>query len=125
MKKTIALLFFIVMFSCQPIVDKPKNLVSKNTMAEIIADLALNDQARFMSNASSMESGTKYILEQHHIKGKDFTDSYQYYIINDNIDGIYNDAQDIILEKNPASKAYILKNIKKEINNSTKIETLR
>ena len=94
-------------------------------MAEIIAELALNDQARFMSNASSLESGTKYILEQHQIKGKDFINSYQYYIINDNIDGIYNDAQEIIMEKNPKSKDYILKNIKKEINNSTKIETLK
>ncbi len=40
------LVFFILfsLFSCEKIVDKPKNLIEKQEMAEIIADFAIYDQ---------------------------------------------------------------------------------
>jgi hypothetical protein len=44
MKKLIFFCFY-GLFSCSDYIDKPKNLVDQNVMAEVIADLVINDQA--------------------------------------------------------------------------------
>jgi hypothetical protein len=47
MKKLIFFCFY-GLFSCSDYIDKPKNLIDQNVMAEVIADLVINDQANFM-----------------------------------------------------------------------------
>ncbi|MBS1548539.1 MAG: DUF4296 domain-containing protein [Bacteroidetes bacterium] len=125
MKKFILGFILIIAISCESLSDKPKNLISKKVMTEILVDLAMNNQASFINPSSNLEAGTRYILQQHKIKGKDFIDSYQYYIINNQINDIYDDAQEIILDKDPKSKQYILDKLKVEKNNDTKIEPLK
>ena len=94
-------------------------------MAMIIAELAMNDQANFINPSGNIEAGTRYILQQHKIKGKDFVDSYQYYILNSDIQSIYDDAQNIILDKDDKAKTYILEKIKQNKNIETQKQTLQ
>jgi hypothetical protein len=118
-------LMLLSFVACKEIIDKPKNLIPKQEMAEIIVDFALNDQSPITNHSGNLEAGTRYILQQKKVKGQDFIDSYQYYIIQKEIDGIYDDAQQIILNKNPESEKFILEQIKKNKNSSTATEKLQ
>ena len=123
--RCIAIIILLALCSCQSILDKPKNLIPKKDMAMIIAELAMNDQANFINPSGNIEAGTRYILQQHKIKGKDFVDSYQYYILNSDIQSIYDDAQNIILDKDSKAKTYILEKIKQNKNIETQKQTLQ
>ena len=109
------------MFSCGDYIDKPKNLISKGQMAEILADLSINDQATFMYPNSNLEAGTRYILKIHNVKSNDFVESFKYYVVKDKMNGIAEDAQKIILEKDPKADKYIKDKLKK---NTTAIQNL-
>ena len=123
--RSLAIIILLALCSCQSILDKPKNLIPKKDMAMIIAELAMNDQANFINPSGNIEAGTRYILQQHKIKGKDFVDSYQYYILNSDIQSIYDDAQNIILDKDSKAKTYILEKIKQNKNIETQKQTLQ
>ncbi len=99
MKKFIGFFIFLFVFSCTEYVDKPKNLVSKSTMAEIIAEMAINDQIMFLYPGKSLESETRFILKSHNIKTVDFVESYKYYVIKQEMRGIVEDAQEILKDK--------------------------
>lgn len=81
-------------------------------MAEIIADLAINDQVIFLYPKTNLESGTRFILKNHQVKNEDFLASYRYYIIKQKMKGIVEDAQKIIIEKDPKSEKKIKGDIK-------------
>lgn len=68
MKKLIFIFIVLGLFSCSDYIDKPKNLVAKDLMAEIIADLAINDQAVFMYQDKNLEAGTRFVLKSHNVK---------------------------------------------------------
>ena len=123
--KKLVLVILLSFFSCQHLMDKPKNLIPKKEMANILADLALNDQLTYFNPSGNIEAGTRYILQKRNIKGKDFVDSYQYYILDKSINGIYQDAQDIIIENNPNSKKYILDKLEKTSKDTIKIQKLQ
>lgn len=95
------------MFSCSEYIDKPDNLISKTQMSEIIADLAINDQVIFSYPGTNLESGTRFILKSHNVKTEDFVASYRYYIVKEKMIGIVDDAQKIIIEKDPKSEKKI------------------
>ncbi|GAA5092840.1 hypothetical protein GCM10023210_22380 [Chryseobacterium ginsengisoli] len=101
------------MFSCEDYIDKPKNLIPKDQMAEIMADLAINDQATFMYPNSNLEAGTRYILKTHNVKSNDFVESFKYYVVKDKMNGIAEDAQKILLEKDPKADKYVKDKLKK------------
>lgn len=106
--------------SCSASVDKPTNLIEKDKMAEIIADFSIYDQAYTVDPKVNMENSSRYVLKKHNIKAKYFKDSYQYYLSNpSSLDGIYDKAQQIIINKDPKAKDFIEKK-KKEINNAVK-----
>lgn len=107
MKKLICFFVLILMFSCTEYIDKPKNLIDKDKMAQIIADLAINDQVTFVYPGTNLESGTRYILKSHDVKTDDFIASYRYYIVKQKMQGIVEDAQKIIIEKDPKSEKKI------------------
>ena len=104
------------MFSCQNYIDKPKNLVSTDKMSEIIADMAINDQATFMFQNTNLESGTRFVLKTHNVKPDDFVESFKYYVVQQKMDGIADDAQKILLKKDPKADQYVKDKIKKTQN---------
>ncbi|MFC3160285.1 DUF4296 domain-containing protein [Chryseobacterium arachidis] len=108
MKKLIFVFMVIFLVSCGgDYISKPKNLITENTMAEIMADLAINDQAVMQYQNSNMEAGTRYILKLHGVNSKDYSESFKYYVIKNKMNGITEDAQKIILEKDPKADKYI------------------
>jgi len=107
MKKLIFIFVLMCLFSCSEYIDKPKNLIDKDKMSEIIADLAINDQVIYLYPGTNLESGTRFILKSHQVKTEDFVASYRYYIVKQKMTGIVEDAQKIILEKDPKSEKII------------------
>jgi len=107
MKKLIFIFVLMCLFSCSEYIDKPKNLIDKDKMSEIIADLAINDQVTYLYPGTNLESGTRFILKNHQVKTEDFVASYRYYIVKQKMTGIVEDAQNIILEKDPKSEKTI------------------
>lgn len=112
MKKIICLFALACLFSCSDYVDKPKNLVSEEKMAEILADLAVNDQATFMFPNTNLEAGTRFILKAHNIKADDFVESCKYYLVKQKMEGIADDAQEILLKKDPKADKYVKDKLK-------------
>lgn len=113
MRATLAVLFFLTsVAACSGVVEKPANLLSKSQMAEILAEMALNDQASMVDPSGNIEAGTRFILQQRKIKAQDFTDSYQYYAISGKIEPILEEAQDLVMEKDPGAEDYIKKKLK-------------
>ncbi|WP_278351626.1 DUF4296 domain-containing protein [Chryseobacterium gleum] len=112
MKKLILIFVLLGLFSCGDYIDKPKNLIDKGMMAEIIADLAINDQAIYVYPDKNMEAGTRAVLKSYKVKPDDFVDSFKYYVIKEEMDGIANDAQEILLKKDPKADKYVKDKIK-------------
>ena len=107
MKRLIYLFALILLVSCQKYVEKPKNLVDKETMTKLMADLALNDQIIYYYPGKNLESGTRYILKNHNVKADDFIESYRYYVAVKKMAAIVEDAQKIILEQDPKAEKFI------------------
>lgn len=117
MKKIIFLFTLLFIFSCSEIVDKPKNLLSKDEMSEVIADFAIYDQAYTVNPTSNLEITSRYVLKKHKITAKDYRDSYKYYISRPNqLDKILKNAKEIILDKDPKLESYMEKLEKKNPN---------
>lgn len=112
MKKLTFLLLTLLLVSCTGLIEKPKNLVSKDIMAELIADFAVNEQMMSVVENTNLDNATRYALLQKKIKGKDFNDSFKYYTATGDINNILDRAQKIILKKDPAAKEYIEKQLK-------------
>ena len=112
MKKTILFIILLLFSSCQNYVDKPKDLLSQNKMAEILAEMALNDQATAINTSANLELGTRFILKKYNIKAEQFSSSYRYYVVTKKIPKIVVKAQDIIKDKNPEAEEYINKKLK-------------
>lgn len=113
------LVFFILfsLFSCEKIVDKPKNLIEKQEMAEIIADFAIYDQTYTVKPDANMELVSRFVLKKHKIDAKTYRDSYKYYISNpEEMDDIFAEAKEIILDKDPKLEDYIEKKKKENPN---------
>lgn len=117
MKKIIFLFTLLFIFSCSEIVDKPKNLLSKDEMSEVIADFAIYDQSYTVNPTSNLEITSRYVLKKHKITAKDYRDSYKYYISRPNqLDKILKNAKELILDKDPKLEGYMEKLEKKNPN---------
>ncbi|WP_370898751.1 DUF4296 domain-containing protein [Chryseobacterium gossypii] len=116
MKKIVCLFVLVCLLSCNNYIDKPKNLLSEDKMAEILADLAVNDQATFMYQNTNLEAGTRYVLQAHQVKPDDFVESFRYYTVKQKINGIAEDAQKILLEKDPGADKYVKDKLKQNGN---------
>lgn len=113
MRKLIFIFVLLGMFSCGDYIDKPKNLVDKDIMAEILAEMAINDQATFVYQNKNLESGTRYILKTYKVKPNDFIESFKYYVVKDEMKGIAEEAQKVLIEKDPKADQYIKDKLKK------------
>lgn len=111
------LMFFLI--SCSELVQPPKKLLPKDQMAEIIAELALTDQLNNYIPGTNTENAARFVLKEQKIKAADFNESYEYYLATGELDKILDDAQEIILDKDPKAAEYIRKKIKE--NNTTTV----
>ncbi|QQV02798.1 MULTISPECIES: DUF4296 domain-containing protein [Chryseobacterium] len=122
MKKLIGFFIFLFVFSCTEYIDKPENLIGQDKMAEIIAEMAINDQIIFLYPDKNLESGTRYILKSYNIKADDFVESYKYYVIKQKMKGIVEDAQEILKEKDPKAVEKVKKASEQVINDVPRLE---
>lgn len=104
---------FLFLVSCSEYINKPKNLVDKSTMSEILADLAINDQVTFTFQNKNLESGTRYILKNHNVKADDFVESYKYYVVKGKMSKIVEEAQEILLKKDPKAEDFVKSKMEK------------
>ena len=116
MKRLTLFLLSLFMLGCSELIDPPKNLVPKDTMAELLAEFALNEQLGMVVSNVSLDNATRFALQQKKVKGNDFVESYKYYTATGDIEKIMTQAQKIILNKDPAAKEYIEKKIKENKN---------
>ncbi|WP_034701578.1 DUF4296 domain-containing protein [Chryseobacterium luteum] len=116
MKKLVFIFIMLCMFSCGDYIDKPKNLIEPAKMAEILADLAITDQAVNIYENKNLEAGTRFVLKTHQVKSEDFLESFKYYVIKDKMKDIAEDAQKIVLKKDPKADKYIQDKLKKSGN---------
>lgn len=115
MKKSILILLSILM-SCSQLIDPPKNLIAKDKMSQIVAEFAMNDQINTYIPGTSVENATRMALKEKDLKPTDFTESFKYYTATGELEEILNNAQQIILQKDPAAKVYIEKRLKETQN---------
>lgn len=107
----ISLIFCVL--SCAEAIEKPKGLLPEDKMSEIIADFAINEQQYAIGTNINSENATRFILKKYKIKGELFTKSYEYYMTKpDVIKEILDDAQKIIIAKDPKAEAFIKKKLK-------------
>ena len=112
MKKIVLVLFSFLMMACSELINKPKNLISKDTMAQVLAEFAMDEQLTLIVENINLDNATRYTLQKNKIKGDDFVQSYKYYTATSEIEKILDNAQDIVLNKDPAAKIYIEKELK-------------
>lgn len=116
MKRLIFIFVMLCMFSCGDYIDKPKNLIEPEKMAEILADLAITDQAVIIYQNKNLEEGTRFVLKNHQVKSDDFVESFKYYVVKDKMKDIAEDAQKIVLKKDPKADKYIKDRLKNSEN---------
>ena len=116
MRRLSTFFVFLFLFSCSQYVDEPKNLLDQSTMSEIMADLAINDQVTNTFQGKNLESGTRFILKTHNVKADDFVESYKYYVATGKMNKIVDNAQVILLEKDPKAKGFVEKKSKPDTN---------
>ncbi len=116
MRKLAFLLFSLLILSCSKLINKPAHLVSQETMSEVLAEFAVNEQLTVVADDINLDNSTRYTLQQKQIKGNDFVESYKYYTATGEIHKILENAQEIILNKDPKVKIYIEKKLKENRN---------
>lgn len=114
MRFFIAYLFLAIFtLSCTEAIEKPKDILSQEKMSEIIADFAINEQSYTIGGNINTENATRFILKKYKINGQLFTDSYKYYMTDpDTMKEILDEAQKIIVSKDPNAEAFINKKLK-------------
>ncbi len=122
MKKIISFFFVLLFCSCgQTILDKPKNLLDKDKMSEVLVALSLNEQSVINFPKSNLESGALYVLQQQNVSSEDFVNSYNYYLVSKDLPKIIENAQEIIKKKDPKAEKFI----NAKLNGTQKQEQLR
>ena len=116
MRNWMLIIFSFLIMSCSQLIDEPKNLIPKDKMSEIIAEFAMNEQIGNINPQTDMENATRFTLKKYKITGIDFSENYKYYTATGDLEKILNNAQEIILEKDPAAKMYIEKKLKETKN---------
>ena len=104
------------MMACSELIDKPKNLISKDTMADVLAEFAMNEQMTLVVENINLDNATRYTLQQKKINGNDFVESYKYYTASGEIKEIIDRAQDLVINQDPKAKIYIEKKLKENKN---------
>ena len=116
MRKAALIIFSFLMMACSELIDKPKNLISKDTMADVLAEFAMNEQMTLVVENINLDNATRYTLQQKKINGNDLVESYKYYTASGEIKEIIDRAQDLVINQDPKAKIYIEKKLKENKN---------
>ena len=116
MRKGALVIFSFLMRACSDLIDKPTNLISKDTMADVLAEFAMNEQMTLVVENINLDNATRYTLQQKKINGNDFVESYKYYTASGEIKEIIDRAQDLVINQDPKAKIYIEKKLKENKN---------
>ena len=116
MNKAALIIFSFLMMACSELIDKPKNLISKDTMADVLAEFAMNEQMTLVVENINLDNATRYTLQQKKINGNDFVESYKYYTASGEIKEIIDRAQNLVINQDPKAKIYIEKKLKENKN---------
>jgi hypothetical protein len=117
--KYLFILSIVLIFSCNndglQTVEKPKNLISQEKLAEIISDIHLAESGLQLSNLSpdSLKRMTAgyydFIFNKHQVKQSDFEMSYSYYLGNPpEMDSIYLKVIDGLNSKDSRSRGVLV-----------------
>ncbi len=117
-KQLLLLLLIIITSACTEYVEVPEKPLSKNKMAEIIAEMSLRQQELLAEPGNQMQKETQDILKKQQIKVEDFTESYKYYIMKKEMDDVLTKAQNIIQNEHPEAKKFIEKKLKENPQNT-------
>lgn len=105
MKKLFLLCLWTLLYACSAPAEQPQNRLSKDKMAEIIADLAIYNQSYYVDPKINLEDADRFVLKKHNISAKDFQENYQFYTYTPSaLDEIFGKAKKIILKKEPNLK---------------------
>lgn len=105
MRNTLFFIFCLIFYACSSPNPKPKKVLSKEQMAEIIVDLTIYNQSYLAKPDIKTEDINSFVLKKHNITAEDFRENYQYYTYAPvHLDEIYDNAKKIILEKEPSIK---------------------
>lgn len=106
------LLFFLC--ACTELIDKPKDVIEKEVMAEMIADFAINEQLMGMSDNYNLDNATRFTMKKYKVTSAAYADSYRYYTATGDMDKILKRAQKIIIKRDPQAGQYIEEQIAEE-----------
>jgi hypothetical protein len=117
--KYLILSLFVLILSCKNdslnTVSKPKNLLTKNQMAEIIVDMHIAEAGLNASNLSldslkNMSAGyDSFIFDKYQIKEDDFEKSYDYYLcVPYELDSVYQNVIELLNAKESKSKGILI-----------------
>lgn len=107
MKKIFPFIILLGLIACAEYIAPPKNQLSKEEMAAIIAELSLNEQTLFVQPKGSTEEGAYFIFKKYNISSQDFKDNYTYYLAKKEMPKILDKAQKKIIEMHPKAKEHI------------------
>ncbi len=109
--------FLLLLFSCQHSLEKPKDLLSKSEMTEILTDIYLYKQTPDAAPLSKEAAFDTYvsIFKQHGTTKEIFQNSFDYYYANVEVmQHIYDDIIDNLKDKLTKEQLQQLKEEEKE-----------
>lgn len=107
MKKTLISALFFILWSCNDNAQ-PAQLLSKEQMSHIIADMALYGQNPMGQQDFNIDESNHFIFKKHQTTPEIFKESYVYYIYDpENVEEIFINAKKVILQKSPSLEAKI------------------
>lgn len=102
------LLLVVLLSGCSEI-QKPRNLISKDEMAQVFLENALYNNNAVGGRIVNPQNVSKYILTEHKITSQQFVDSYKYYLSKQDIPAIIDLAKAKIGKLDPDFKKYLKK----------------
>ncbi|MGQ1928096.1 DUF4296 domain-containing protein [Ornithobacterium rhinotracheale] len=84
MKKLIFAIFSLMILACNHGIEKPDNLVDRDTFKSILTQMYLYKQAPTVSVARDIDFNVinATILANHHVSAEDFKNSLEYYMVD-------------------------------------------
>ncbi len=113
MRRSLIFFVFTLLLSCSDYVERPAKLLGEDQMAEIIAELTIQEEVLRSKPKSNMENATRLVLNKHKVSAANFTASYKFYATSRKLEGILAEAQEIIKESHPKAATYIENELKK------------
>ncbi len=111
--KIFRFLCFFLMFACNQTINEPKNLLSQEVIANIIAEISLSENILFVDTNFDTKASFKLTMKKYNCNTDTFKESYTYYLSRPELlNDILSEAKQIILEKEPSLSKELEKQVK-------------